>query len=321
MPASSPARIAPITASSDSFAAPHVAAGLPRPEADHAQLRSVRSQPSRPHAAQPSARRSHEHPPMPASCARGALRLVAARTPYAPRSRSRPRATPMSKIIDKTIEEKERVVIRFAGDSGDGMQLTGDRFTSATAVLGNDLATLPDFPAEIRAPAGTVHGVSAFQIQFGSSDITTPGRPRRRPGRHEPGGAQGRPRQGDPGRHRHHQRGRVHAPQHREGGVHVRPRRRRHARRLPGLQGADDLDHGPRDRGHRDRQEGGGAREEHVRARAPVVDVRPAGRRPRSTGSSGSSAASRRSSTRTWPRSRRATTSARRPSCSRTRTW
>jgi 2-oxoglutarate/2-oxoacid ferredoxin oxidoreductase subunit alpha len=77
--------------------------------------------------------------------------------------------------MTKTVEEKERVVIRFAGDSGDGMQLTGDRFTSATAVLGNDLATLPDFPAEIRAPAGTVHGVSAFQIQFASSDITTPG--------------------------------------------------------------------------------------------------------------------------------------------------
>jgi 2-oxoglutarate ferredoxin oxidoreductase subunit alpha len=75
----------------------------------------------------------------------------------------------------KTVEEKERVVVRFAGDSGDGMQLTGDRFTSATAVLGNDLATLPDFPAEIRAPAGTVHGVSAFQIQFASTDITTPG--------------------------------------------------------------------------------------------------------------------------------------------------
>ena len=77
--------------------------------------------------------------------------------------------------MTKTVEEKERVVIRFAGDSGDGMQLTGDRFTSATAVLGNDLATLPDFPAEIRAPAGTVHGVSAFQIQFASTDITTPG--------------------------------------------------------------------------------------------------------------------------------------------------
>jgi len=77
--------------------------------------------------------------------------------------------------MTKTVEDKQRVVVRFAGDSGDGMQLTGDRFTSATAVLGNDLATLPDFPAEIRAPAGTVHGVSAFQIQFAASDITTPG--------------------------------------------------------------------------------------------------------------------------------------------------
>ncbi len=77
--------------------------------------------------------------------------------------------------MPKTVQEKERVVVRFAGDSGDGMQLTGDRFTSATAVLGNDLATLPDFPAEIRAPAGTVHGVSAFQIQFASSDVATPG--------------------------------------------------------------------------------------------------------------------------------------------------
>jgi 2-oxoglutarate ferredoxin oxidoreductase subunit alpha len=78
-------------------------------------------------------------------------------------------------VADKAVRERQRIVVRFAGDSGDGMQLTGDRFTSATAVLGNDLATLPDFPAEIRAPAGTVHGVSAFQIQFASSDITTPG--------------------------------------------------------------------------------------------------------------------------------------------------
>jgi len=67
------------------------------------------------------------------------------------------------------------VVIRFAGDSGDGMQLTGDRFTNATAMIGNDLATMPDFPAEIRAPAGTLHGVSAFQIHFASADILTPG--------------------------------------------------------------------------------------------------------------------------------------------------
>jgi 2-oxoglutarate ferredoxin oxidoreductase subunit alpha len=78
-------------------------------------------------------------------------------------------------VAQKTVEERERVVIRFAGDSGDGMQLTGDRFTNATAVVGNDLATLPDFPAEIRAPAGTLHGVSAFQIHFASDDILTPG--------------------------------------------------------------------------------------------------------------------------------------------------
>src|SRR6266567_8741470 len=77
--------------------------------------------------------------------------------------------------VTKTVLERERVVIRFAGDSGDGMQLTGDRFTNATAVLGNDLATLPDFPAEIRAPAGTLAGVSAFQIHFASTDIVTPG--------------------------------------------------------------------------------------------------------------------------------------------------
>src|SRR5580765_4374740 len=75
----------------------------------------------------------------------------------------------------KTVLQKDHVVIRFAGDSGDGMQLTGDRFTNATAVFGNDLATLPDFPAEIRAPAGTLAGVSAFQIHFADRDIVTPG--------------------------------------------------------------------------------------------------------------------------------------------------
>jgi len=69
----------------------------------------------------------------------------------------------------------ERVVVRFAGDSGDGMQLTGSQFTSATALAGNDLATLPDYPAEIRAPAGTLPGVSGFQIQFSSGDVFTPG--------------------------------------------------------------------------------------------------------------------------------------------------
>jgi 2-oxoglutarate/2-oxoacid ferredoxin oxidoreductase subunit alpha len=77
--------------------------------------------------------------------------------------------------VIKTVEERERVVVRFAGDSGDGMQLAGSRFTDATAMLGNDLATLPNFPAEIRAPAGTLAGVSAFQIHFASRDILTPG--------------------------------------------------------------------------------------------------------------------------------------------------
>src|SRR5437867_13150737 len=69
----------------------------------------------------------------------------------------------------------DRVVIRFAGDSGDGMQLTGDRFTSEAAAFGNDLATQPNFPAEIRAPQGTIPGVSSFQVHFADYDIVTPG--------------------------------------------------------------------------------------------------------------------------------------------------
>jgi 2-oxoglutarate ferredoxin oxidoreductase subunit alpha len=75
----------------------------------------------------------------------------------------------------KPVEQVDRVVIRFAGDSGDGMQLTGDRFTSETAVFGNDLATFPDYPAEIRAPAGSLPGVSGFQVHFADHDILTPG--------------------------------------------------------------------------------------------------------------------------------------------------
>ncbi|MPZ73237.1 MAG: 2-oxoacid:acceptor oxidoreductase subunit alpha [Nitriliruptorales bacterium] len=75
----------------------------------------------------------------------------------------------------KTVQKLDTVTIRFAGDSGDGMQLTGDRFTSVTAQMGNDLATLPDFPAEIRAPAGSLPGVSGFQLHFADHDILTPG--------------------------------------------------------------------------------------------------------------------------------------------------
>ncbi len=78
-------------------------------------------------------------------------------------------------MSSKSVEHLDRVIIRFAGDSGDGMQLTGDRFTSETAMMGNDLATFPDYPAEIRAPAGSLAGVSGFQVHFADHDIFTPG--------------------------------------------------------------------------------------------------------------------------------------------------
>src|SRR5271168_2352978 len=75
----------------------------------------------------------------------------------------------------KVRAKREQVVIRFAGDSGDGMQLAGMQFTTESAMAGNDIATLPDFPAEIRAPAGTLAGVSGFQVNFSSKEIFTPG--------------------------------------------------------------------------------------------------------------------------------------------------
>lgn len=81
----------------------------------------------------------------------------------------------MAEIKEKEIQSLSEVTVRFAGDSGDGMQLTGSQFSDTTAIVGNDLATLPDYPAEIRAPAGTLYGVSGFQLHFSSSDIHTPG--------------------------------------------------------------------------------------------------------------------------------------------------
>jgi 2-oxoglutarate ferredoxin oxidoreductase subunit alpha len=83
--------------------------------------------------------------------------------------------SPPAPPVEKHFEEVETVTIRFAGDSGDGMQLTGTQFTNTSAVLGNDISTLPDFPAEIRAPAGSLPGVSGFQLNFSSQDIRTPG--------------------------------------------------------------------------------------------------------------------------------------------------
>ena len=81
----------------------------------------------------------------------------------------------MTDVNAPQTEKIDRVVVRFAGDSGDGMQLTGDRFTTASALLGNDLATFPDYPAEIRAPAGTLGGVSAFQVHISDHEISTHG--------------------------------------------------------------------------------------------------------------------------------------------------
>src|SRR5881227_3249400 len=88
---------------------------------------------------------------------------------------SNPTLEPGSSSRQHPIEELEAVTIRFAGDSGDGMQLAGTQFTNASAILGNDISTLPDFPAEIRAPVGTLAGVSGFQVHFSSQDIHTPG--------------------------------------------------------------------------------------------------------------------------------------------------
>src|SRR5688500_4022246 len=101
---------------------------------------------------------------------------------YTRLSRTQPEALiPMATLeaVPKTQETLGHAVIRFCGDSGDGMQITGAQFTSTAALFGNDLATFPDFPAEIRAPAGTLPGVSGFQVNFSSSDVFTPGQDRK----------------------------------------------------------------------------------------------------------------------------------------------
>ena len=81
----------------------------------------------------------------------------------------------VSVTTQKRVEVIPEAVIRFAGDSGDGMQVTGGQFTATTALFGNDIATFPDYPAEIRAPAGTIPGVSGFQVRLASTDVQTPG--------------------------------------------------------------------------------------------------------------------------------------------------
>src|SRR6266567_4704443 len=88
---------------------------------------------------------------------------------------SAPQAVGSNGHPKRRVEQVESITIRFAGDSGDGMQLAGTQFTNTSALAGNDIATFPDFPAEIRAPAGTLAGVSGFQVHFASTEIHTPG--------------------------------------------------------------------------------------------------------------------------------------------------
>ena len=139
-------------------------------------------------------------------------------TGRAPAPQDQPMATQTAERPAET-HTPEAVVVRFAGDSGDGMQLTGGQFTLSTALAGNDLATFPDFPAEIRAPQGTLFGVSAFQINFGSTADRDRRRRARRAGGDEPGGAQDQPRGAQARRADHRRHRRVHQAQPREGQV------------------------------------------------------------------------------------------------------
>ena len=175
-------------------------------------------------------------------------------------------------------EVVDRVIIRFAGDSGDGMQLTGDRFTTTSALYGNDLATLPDFPAEIRAPAGTLAGVSAFQVHISDHDITTPGDAPNVLVAMNPAALRSQIGRVAPGATIILNADAFDERNLTKAGYAAEPARRRQPRRLHGLRGADDLAH--QGRGH---AAGGQAPrrravEELLRPRPDLVDVHPAGR-------------------------------------------
>ena len=149
----------------------------------------------------------------------------------------------MSTTADPSIapETLDRVIIRFAGDSGDGMQLTGDRFTSASALFGNDLVTLPEYPAEIRAPAGTVAGVSAFQVHISDHDITTPGDAPNVLVAMNPAALLSELSKVEPGGHGDRQRRHLRRAIAGQGRLRPRPAHRRRPQGLQRLRGADDL--------------------------------------------------------------------------------
>ena len=215
--------------------------------------------------------------------------------------------------VTKQVKQLDRVIIRFAGDSGDGMQLTGDRFTQESAAFGNDLSTLPNFPAEIRAPQGTLPGVSSFQVHFADHDILTPGDAPDVLVAMNPAAL--RANLGDLPKgatiivdtHDFTARNLD------QGRLRRQPARGRLARRVRRAPGRPDRHDGRGGQGVRPVPQGRRPRQEHVRPRPAVVDVRPPDRVddrvPRASGSPRSPT----SATPTSPRSRPAGTSARPP--------
>ena len=203
------------------------------------------------------------------------------------------------------VVQKDRVVIRFAGDSGDGMQLTGDRFTSETAAFGNDLSTLPNFPAEIRAPAGTLPGVSWFQLHFANYDILTPGD---RPDvlvAMNPAALKANIADLPPRRRAHRQHRRVHQAQPHQGRLRGQPARGRLARAVRGA----TRSRWPRSPAARSRTPGcrkkDAERAKNMFALGPaVVDVPPAAREHRAVPAGEVRHAARRSPRPTSSRSR-----------------
>ena len=160
----------------------------------------------------------------------------------APRGQQRDKGVHVADTAERTTtQELDRVIIRFAGDSGDGMQLTGDRFTSASALFGNDLATLPEFPAEIRAPAGTLAGVSAFQVHISDHEITTPGDAPNVLVAMNPAALHAELEQARAGRHGDRQRRHLRRAQPHQGRLRRQPADRRHPQGLQRLRGPDDL--------------------------------------------------------------------------------
>ena len=181
--------------------------------------------------------------------------------------------------MEKPVEQLSRVIVRFAGDSGDGMQLTGTQLTAESAVFGNDIATFPDFPAEIRAPAGSLPGVSGFQLHFADHDILTPGDQPDVLVAMNPAALKTNLKDLPRGGHADRRRRPVQRPQPAEGGLRGEPDRGRLARRVPGARDPADLDDRRRAEGDRGRDAArGGALEEHVRARPDVVALPPADR-------------------------------------------